>query len=168
MRKPKVKITNISKEYKKEEIEECITQQNLINGTIKVTYIKTNKNGQKTAFCNCSPRAYRDIVKLKKINIGWERYPVYEDIDIPRCFKCQGFFHKMNNCQNNIVCPRCSGEHEEKQCSKKEVCCVNCSRSNGKFKTTHATGHHSHSQECPTLKYHLDKVKNKTDYFSEE
>lgn len=168
MRKPKIKITNISRNYNKEELEESIIQQNIINGTVTVTYIKKNRNGQLTAFCECSPRAYRDIINLKKINIGWERFPVYEDIGVPRCFKCQGFFHKMNTCQNKLVCPICSGEHEEKQCSKKDICCINCLQANEKFKTTHATEHHSHSQECPTLKYHLNQVKNKTDYFSEE
>lgn len=64
----------------------------------------------------------------------------------------------MNTSQNNSECPVCSGEHEEK---------TELQRSNEKIKTAHTTGHHSHIQES-TLKYHLDKLKNKIDYFSGE
>lgn len=47
MRKPEVKITNISKDDKKEEIQECILQHKVVNGKIKITYTKSNRNGQK-------------------------------------------------------------------------------------------------------------------------
>lgn len=40
LRRPRIKITNITEEYSMEELEELIQQQNPINGEIKVKFIK--------------------------------------------------------------------------------------------------------------------------------
>ncbi|KAG5871156.1 hypothetical protein JTB14_020190 [Gonioctena quinquepunctata] len=42
-------------------------------------------------------------MNLKKLNIGWERYMAYEDLSIPKCYNCQGYFHKKLNCKEKMV-----------------------------------------------------------------
>ena len=106
-------------------------------------------------------------MRYKKLCIGWERFPVFEDLDVPRCFKCQGFFHRNNDCQNKIVCPNCNEEHEESACPKQRKCCANCVISNEKYKTKYNVEHSAKDVLCPSLVYHKQILQRRTDYLSE-
>ncbi|CAG9762625.1 unnamed protein product [Ceutorhynchus assimilis] len=88
MKKPRVKITNFNKDMTKEEITNSILQQNENLQDFNVTYIKNGKNGNKPIFGECSGLSFKHLLHLGKIYISWERYPVYEDLSVPRCFHC--------------------------------------------------------------------------------
>lgn len=163
MRKPKIKIANFNEEMTMENIETCINEQNQLTG-VKVTYVKKQKSGFQTIFCDCSPKAFKKLIDAKKIVIGWQRYPIYENLDIPRCFQCQEFYHKKTDCKNKLACSRCGEEHDETECPRQKKYCVNCTNSNKKYRTNHNTDHESTSTECPTLKFLTEILKNKTDY----
>ena len=98
-------------------------------------------------------------MKNKKIYIKWERLPVYEDLPITRCFKCQEFHHKISKCENQTICPKCTGNHTEDQCNNHEYKCNNCEMANCKYKTNHNTSHKASDPECPTRLYHLRNTK---------
>lgn len=165
MRIPRIKIVNFNQQMEKDQIEKYIKQQNLVNGDITVTHIRHKRGSTlKTIFCECSATAFHNIMTVKRICIGWERYTAYEDLEIPRCFHCQGFFHKKQDCRNKLVCPLCSDEHEENACPKRKKCCNNCLISNEKYKTKYSTDHFATDFNCPVLKYHQTVLKNKTNY----
>lgn len=164
LKNPRIKIVKVTHDYSNEKIEKCLKKQNDLIGDVKVTFIRKNKDGTKTIICECMPNTFHQIMKLKKLCIGWERYAVYEDLTIPKCFNCQEFFHKQHECQNKIVCPICSDEHNEKICPKLKTFCRNCKEANIKHKTSHATDHQVNSPECPTLKHHIDVLKSKINY----
>ena len=164
MRKPKIKIPNFNEEMKAEDIEKSILEQNQLTEGVKVTYVQKKKSGIKTIFCDCSPSAFRKIINMRKIYIGWERYPVYENLDIPRCFQCQEFYHKKTDCKNKVACAKCSEEHDSSECLRDAKRCVNCLNANEKYKTNHNSQHGSADMECPTLKYQIQILKNRTDY----
>lgn len=164
LRQPRIKIVNVNGNYNNEEFEKSLKIQNHIDDEVEVKYVRKNKNGTKTFFCECTPKAFHQLMNYKKVCIGWEMYMVYEDLNIPKCYKCQEYYHKKSICKNKIVCPICSEEHEEKDCSKKEKFCRNCSESNKKYKTNHATDHENYSMDCPTLKHHIERLRNKTNY----
>ncbi|KAG5872039.1 hypothetical protein JTB14_029897 [Gonioctena quinquepunctata] len=164
MRKPRVKITNFGQNLTTDEIESCILEQNDLPGDFKVTYVKKGKNGLGIIYGECSGDSFSKLIASKRIFIGWESLPVYEDLSIPRCYQCQGFYHKKQQCKHKLVCPLCSSEHEEKECPKQTKCCNNCVESNKTYKTTHDTSHHTTDQECPTLKYKIMLLRNKTEY----
>ena len=42
-----------------------------------------------------------------------------------RCFKCQQYGHHRNNCKHSAICGRCSGSHEDQECSAAPQC-QNC------------------------------------------
>lgn len=100
----------------------------------------------------------------KKLYIGWERCPVYEDISVPQCYNCCGYYHKNTNCNNKTVCGYCGGEHNKKECQKQVKKCNNCENANKKYKTDYAINHEADSKDCPSYKYHLQILKNKIDY----
>lgn len=164
MRRPRIKICNFTDQMTPEQIDRCIAEQNGITGDVRTTYIGKTKKGVRTVYCECSPAAFGQIMEKQRLCIGWERFPVYEDLDVPRCFKCLGFYHKKENCRNTIVCCVCSGEHEERLCPKERICCGNCRASNEKFKTGYSCGHSALDPNCPSLQHHKTVLQNRTAY----
>lgn len=166
MRKPRVKIVGFNQQMSGDEITSCLKDQNQIFGDIEVVHIRKNRSGFSTVFCECSAEAFGRLVNLKKAYIGWERYPVYEDLNVTRCFRCQGYFHRKDVCRNDVNCGRCGGEHDTRQCSGETKCCRNCVNANLKYKKSYDTGHEATDLDCPVYKYHLQNLRNKTDYVS--
>lgn len=109
---------------------------------------------------------YWKAINTKKMYIGWERYPVYEDIGLIRCYNCQEYNHKSNRCDNEAVCANCAEKHETKACNANDKKCVNCLNANLRFKTKYNTQHAAVDPNCPSTKYHIDILKSKIDYGS--
>ncbi|KAG5883488.1 hypothetical protein JTB14_013132 [Gonioctena quinquepunctata] len=85
-----------------EEIDKVLHDQNNINGDIKINYIKKNKKVDKIIHCECSSASFKNLIGRGKVYIGWERYPVYEDLEVLRCYKCQEFHHSQQECRNEV------------------------------------------------------------------
>ncbi|XP_074042086.1 uncharacterized protein [Leptinotarsa decemlineata] len=164
LRNPRVKITNFEQNLSKEEIEAMILNQNEFLSDFSVTYVKKVKDKQNTIFGECSAANFSQLMHIKKVCIGWRRYPVYEDLTVPHCFRCQGFYHKVQDCNNKLICPLCSEEHLQKDCPKNNKCCINCVTSNDRYNLNYKTDHYSIDMECPTYKYHIENLKSKIDY----
>lgn len=172
MRKPRIKITGYKVDCEKylegQQIEACIREQNNFvddSDHLHVTYMRENKrNGTYTIYCECSSVLFRKFMNFKKVFIQWERYPVYEDISIPRCFNCQEYYHKSSTCSKKTVCGYCSEEHNFHECPKKQRRCNNCVGANSKFKLSYDVGHESGSLDCPTYQYFIKIMRSKVDY----
>lgn len=168
LRNPQIKIVGHTNEDKLtvDQLEESIRNQNSFiteDDTFTITYIKETNN--KTIFAECCPGLFRKIMFQKKIYIGWERYPVYENLSVKQCFKCNGFYHNSEVCKSVTKCSYCGGEHAREECSMDlEMKCSNCEVSNQKYQTTHNLAHESTDPECPTYKHHLQIIKSKINY----
>lgn len=103
-------------------------------------------------------------MSIKKVCIQWERYPIYEDIGIQRCFNCQEYYHKNNTCHNKTVCEYCSGDHNIKECNKRHKKCLNCENANKKFNLDYDINHGASDKDCPSYKYLIQVLRNKIDY----
>lgn len=167
MRQPRIKIVNFTQNMSADEVTKSIIEQNGIQDNIKTTYIRKTRKGCSTIYCVCSATAFQQIMVKKKLCIGWERLPIYEDLDVPRCFKCQGFYHRINDCRNKLACPNCMEEHEESNCPKQTKCCINCVTSNEKYKTSYNTQHYASDLLCPSLEYQKRILQRKTTYTPE-
>lgn len=167
LRKPKIKIIGCSPNADKMELENAIKEQNSFineNDEINITYVHTKQN-KSTIFAECSPNLFAKIIYNKKLYIGWERYPVYEDLGISRCFKCQSYNHKSKNCTSKVACSFCSEEHDLQACPKQAKKCVNCTVSNKKHQHLNLkTDHEVTSKDCPTYQFQINRLKARTDY----
>lgn len=165
---PKMKIVGYNGEYNIEELEQIIRQQNTWiekDDKINLTYMKRVKRlNTSTIFFECCPKLYWKIMDQKKIFIGWERYVVYENLNISRCFKCQEYYHKSERCHNEQACEICAENHCRDQCLGHIKKCKNCVNANDKFKTEYNTDHAASDTECPSTKYHIDLLRSRTDY----
>ena len=168
MRLPRIKISGYRGDMTMEKIELCLREQNefiQVSDELKITYIKQNKKNQsKTIFGECSPQLFRQFMERKRIFMEWERYPIYEDLSIQRCFHCQEHYHKNINCSNEPMCEYCSEGHNVQECPKVQKKCGNCFKANEKFNLQHKVDHEASSRECPSYQYLLGILKGKIDY----
>lgn len=169
MRLPRFKIVGYNSDLDEQQIAKAIREQNdLIKESDKltITFIKKPKNSHATAvvFGECSPNLFQRLMQAKKIYIDWQRYPVYEDIGVIRCFKCQQYYHRMETCQNEVVCDYCSGDHHIKNCPKTQKKCVNCVTVNYKYKLNYTVNHEASDLNCPSYQYLLNILRGKIDY----
>lgn len=170
MKWPRFKIVGFSGVTGDEQqIARSIMEQNHIledQSNIKITFIrKSNRNtGLSTIFGECSPTVFQRLMNLKKIYIHWQRYPIYENLDIVRCFKCQQHYHKLDKCENKEICEYCAEEHHVKNCQKSHKKCVNCVIANEKYKVQYNIHHEASDPECPAYKYQLNILRGKIDY----
>lgn len=173
LRKPSVKIMNLKKDINEEEILESIVNQNEEYGfstedQIEVKVIKKNKNGNSAfAVIYCTGSAYNKFMAVKKINIGFEKCPVFENIHLVRCYKCFDFNHKIDECkQTEITCSKCCDSHSYKDCKSRIRKCKNCINYNEKYKTKFDVNHEVFSYECAVYKKNVDIVRERTNYKS--
>lgn len=165
LKKPRIKIIRYNQDLNSEEIENSLKLQNNIEeNDLKIIYIKTYQNQTKTIFAECSPKAFNYLMKQKKVCIGWETFPVFEDFNILKCYKCQQFNHKSTRCLNNEVCQKCAGQHETKTCTKNLKKCTNCVFANEKFKKKYNINHETFDLTCPCLQYQIMSTKSRINY----
>lgn len=109
---------------------------------------------------------YKQLIEMRKLRLPWRECRIFEHLYIVRCYKCCGFQHKSNGCQQNQKCGSCSGSHKFSECKTKSECCVNCKAANDKQKKNLDTNHNAWSKNCPILKRHLSKLVHKIEYNS--
>lgn len=168
LKAPRIKITGYTGMKSEEEIEKYIRNQNSWVDTednIKITYVrKDNRKSQSTIFAECSAGLYYKMMKYGRVCIGWERCPVYEDLNITRCFNCQGYYHKSAKCNQKTICGNCGNEHETSSCQTQEKKCNNCATANTKYNKQYNVGHAVMDPDCPSTRYHIEVMRSKINY----
>lgn len=100
----------------------------------------------------------------ERVFLLWQSCRVFEDISVPKCYKCQGYNHKSTNCKNQMVCGYCMGSHDTNQCSQPFKKCANCTFANNKYNKNYDVSHESSDTICPTYKYMLEVMRSKIDW----
>lgn len=169
LRKPSVRISNI-KNMNADQLLNAIKNQNHFlqnEDNISIKVLKTTKNNSNISFAivECNGSAFRKLLAAKKVNIGFERCPVYENYHVTRCFKCNGFNHTQNECKKReFSCAICSDNHETKTCSNSLKKCTNCVYSNSKFKTNFDFNHEAFNTSCPIYIKQINFIKSRIDF----
>lgn len=168
MKLPRFKITNYEGNLDLQSIESSLRDQNdfiVDDDKLKITFVRKIKHKNSSIiFGECTPSLFHKFMCVKKVFIGWERCPIYEDLSIMRCFKCQELYHKNSECQNEVVCEFCAEQHEVKDCPKIKKQCKNCVKTNNKYKVNYNTDHTSADHLCPSFQYQVSVLKSKIDY----
>lgn len=157
MRNPKILIVGMNKELDKNLIVQAIKKQNDIEcGHMEcVKVYKSYKNPKSyNAIIETDGEGFNQIMKKKKINIEWDRCPVYESCGVLRCFKCWGFNHTSNHCQNeHQICAKCSEiGHSYKDCKNNYNKCINCVKAKERLRLSDIdTNHDCRDTNCRVL-----------------
>ncbi|XP_050308313.1 uncharacterized protein LOC126744796 [Anthonomus grandis grandis] len=167
LKNPRIKIPGFKKDITTSETEKIIRKQNHLKDEdyFKVTYVKSfaTKN-TKTIFAECSPKLFTGFMNTGRLYVDWERLPVYEDIAILKCFNCQQYNHKKDNCRSRKVCSICSAEHEESNCPRSTKTCMNCVSNNNKYNTNFNVHHETNDKLCNCYKYQVERARSKINY----
>ena len=165
---PRVKIVGITEKYSSEDLEEILDHVIRINSDIfdpnsvcKVLKFWPTKK---------KPDVYQAILQVDKISydrlissgglfVGYDYCYTFDAVELNRCFNCNSLGHSSYVCTQKICCPRCSGDHNVKNCTAANLKCINCVKSAEKDKTTLDTGHAAWDTRCPTYLKALEKLK---------
>lgn len=173
VKSPRLRISNIDPEIPKEDILSELKSHNPSINNMNLRMITVL--GRKYRDCvyndivvEVNSIEYKQLIELKKLRLPWRECRIFEHIYLVRCYKCCGFQHKSNDCQQNQKCGSCSGSHKFVDCKSKRKCCVNCKSANDKNNLNFDTNHHAWSKQCPILKRHLSKLVNNIEYNATE
>lgn len=95
LKKPRFKITNIEVNLDKNALQQDIANRN--NFPVEDVHIvhvyKSLTSGKLSAIMETTGTVYQSIMETKKVFVGWQRCPVYEDHNVNMCYNCCGYNH---------------------------------------------------------------------------
>lgn len=159
LKRPRFKIMDLEQEeevFDEEKLLSTIIKQNELNKykgneTMKVVHKKINQKYRNVSISiESDPVIFKEIIKRGRLNIGWRKCKVVEDIYITRCYKCWGFNHRAKECKGSLRCGICADQHDRKDCRANYKKCVNCDRLASKLKLSNPQlNHAANDKECP-------------------
>ena len=173
--KPKIKIINIGLEeinLDDNELINTIKMQNKMD-TVNIRIVKRmvkekrNKQAERkgneegSIIIEADEETHDLILKKAKLNVGWKKCPVFNHINVKRCFKCWGYYHIAKNCTRKETCFKCAGSHNSRDCTVTKKKCVNCMFKNQTYNLKISDDHDALSPECPTFKRALQEEKKR-------
>lgn len=166
-RLPRLIIRGVEKEYaeRQELVNDIIGQNNLecSENDIKVITKITNKYTVNIVV-EVTSTVRTHIMNTGLLFIGWRRCAVADHLNIIRCFQCSRFNHVKSDCKGVLTCPRCSDNHELKDCTSEIEKCINCISHNLRNKANLSTNHSAKSTLCHMYKQKVEALINTIDY----
>lgn len=166
---PCVTVSNISGEMSKEDVVEAIRVQNVFLGdadNFKLKVLKKARNNKSLyAVLECNGSCYQKMMGSRRINIGFNKCPIYENINLIRCYKCCRFNHLARDCSiSKEVCTKCAGDHLSKNCLGSDRKCANCAYYNSRFGCNFDTQHEAVDINCSVYKQKVGLIKQRINY----
>lgn len=167
---PKVKILGMSDRFESDEkLIDSLKRQNedIVIKNVRVITVFENprfKYNRYNAILEVDVDTFNNLMKIEKINIGWDRCSVVDGLHIMRCFKCGLFNHKSTECKNKEACSKCSGEHKTSECSSECFKCVNCLKMNTEMKMSLDVKHEAFNSQCPVYQKMIERKKGYMQY----
>lgn len=179
--KPKIKIINVSEEEMRLDDDDLITtikKQNRIDAindgfqmriVKKIVKEKRNDNNQLrrrekeegSIIIEVDEETHELMLKKEKLNVGWRKCPIFNHINVKRCFKCWGYYHIAKNCTRDETCHKCAGNHKAIECTATKKKCVNCMFKIRTYNLKISDEHDALSPECPTFKRAIQEEKRR-------
>lgn len=166
LKKPRIKIVGIEEELSDEEILKALKSQNeyLANSEMKVCNMFKTKRKNFTSIVEIDSNSFEKCMETKRVKIMWSNCLVCEDLNVFRCYNCNGYNHKKAHCTNPQTCRRCAMNHEYKVCNANMELCVNCKTANEKFNLRLNTNHQANSDKCTVYLKKVEAERRKIKY----
>lgn len=166
---PKIIIFNVSAADVEDRTTFCnnVVVQNKLQKTTSSLLRVVRVVGRRSTvnvIVEVDPILFKEIITKRSLFIGWRRCYIKESFHILRCYKCNKYGHLVKECKSAVTCPQCAGEHPLKECSNKELKCINCFQNNNKFKTKYSTNHSVLDDACPCFIKLVNRAKSLTKY----
>lgn len=167
--RPRIKIIGLSREYTSEELMEDLKLQNQFiteEDEIEIKHTVQMRNKKWIVFAEVKGSTFSNLIQRRSVNVGWESCKIEEDPNVRRCTKCWGFGHKTTECNRQVTCKHCAGNHLYIECRTQTPTCTNCYISNTKFNTNHQTNHEADHSSCSILQNKIYIQQERIDYYN--
>lgn len=172
---PRLKIVNVEDcPESLEKIKEILIKQNdniFVNpDDLKIIARLSIQRSKKIIYYSIiietSSQLYNSIMKRESptVNFGWNKCRIFDAVHIRRCFNCCSYSHVKEDCDREIVCFKCGGQHKSVECKSSEEKCINCMSSNQSLHTDIDVKHNALSLECPVYQRILKVRKRNINY----
>lgn len=168
--KPRVKIMGMSDRFDlDDDLIESLKSQNEEIGINDVRVVTVFENPrfkyQKyNAILEVDVGTFNNLMKVEKVNVGFDRCPVVDALHVMRCFKCGEFGHKSTDCKNQEACSKCSEQHKTAECNTDLTKCVNCLKMNKERKMNLNVDHAAFSTKCSVYQKLIERKKGYMQY----
>lgn len=129
---PKIRLINISEKMDAADLVKCIKSQNggifTEDSTCEVVSVSSMKKKPNLyqATLAVDHVVYSKVAGGGRLIVGYDFCPVFDAVEVTRCYNCNGFNHTSKNCTGTVVCPRCAENHSVDKCLATVLKCVNC------------------------------------------
>lgn len=136
------------------------------NSTLSIVSVKKRFNQKRyDVTLSTDTNSFKKIMAKQKLRIDWELYPVHEQLNVIRCYKCNNYGHVAGECkQSNFSCPKCAGDHNVQDCNSKISKCINCMRANEQLNKNLPTNHTVWNTDCPVYVHKLELKRKRVRY----
>jgi hypothetical protein len=133
---PRLKIVGLSeKPSNNEETVNTLKKQNDDffddSCVIKVVTVMQTKNKKGREYFNLiievNPKIYRKIMAIEDVRINFDffRCKVFDALYVRGCLKCCSLDgHTAKDCQKQMICYECSGNHKSNECTNEVLRCI--------------------------------------------
>lgn len=168
LKHPLLKLVGVSKDVPEEKILEAIVGQNksllkdLEGRDLQLKMLRRTK-GRVSEVHNIilqvSPAMWGRL-NNRKIRIGYQVVPAYDQSPAIQCFRCLEYGHVARNCKNEVACGYCTKAHDTRSCDGRDSgpICKNCKSSK------RDCGHPAYSSQCPEWEKWDRLTRLTTDY----
>lgn len=164
---PILKVVGVADYSDNETLIQNLRQQNdVITNESELTVVQVRKREDySTILLRVDTKTFKSVISKKRVCIGWNSCRVFEHLDVIRCFRCHSYGHIVDKCPSDvIVCPKCSGNHEFKNCKSTKISCANCMRKNNELNLNLDVQHFAWSIKCPVTQKHVQRVQKYVRY----
>lgn len=149
----------MSERLKKTDMEETtrLLLENIIQKQekeIKIIRGIPTKQGKINWLLDVDKDSKKLLLAKRRICLDYERYRVVEFVPIVRCYKCQAYGHRSDNCENDLHCVKCADAHYFKDCKNDVIQCANCYFEDASGKCDHRAD----SPDCPIFQQYRNKL----------
>ena len=168
LRKPRMIIFNVPEDISVENASGGIVAQNpelnLSANEIIPKFIFEDRKKMKNLIIEVNSET-RNIIKGKRLKIGWNICNNDDYLKISRCFKCSKYNHRAKDCHAEVTCPKCAGNHTLRECRSQQLKCINCCNYNKYNKNDVVDENHSSlDSSCKCYQMMLKRYIANTDY----
>jgi hypothetical protein len=165
---PRIRVSGFSFKFSETQLISYLMKQNetIFDSNSKIRVIKripTKKNNEVyQVLLEVDSPTYSRAISIGHCLVGLDACYIYDAIEVPRCYNCNGYHHSSKTCRNTLACPRCGDSHPVKNCKSTLLRCCNCvarkaNNPTDNIKIDHAAWDYS---KCSVYAQTIKKVKS--------
>ena len=120
-----MKLVGVNDKHEPKSALLALKNQNFIEcdtDSFKILHIhQIRQKNTYIIYIESSPKFFDKFISQDFMYIKWQKCRLYEDLNLGRCFNCNGYGHSAKICTNETSCAHCAGDHSTITCTNKNL-----------------------------------------------